>query len=373
MEAVALRTAYDIPQPLPWASLAGPLAATEDALARLDERLAHSPIRQGWVARTHFADACACLWLEGDLVMLEDLVLHDAAMDVRAPTHEVTRAHAMLRTRRRIADQAASWALSRAGLDALRGRATEAPLENRAPPDAARVSQPASGPDTGGDADLDGLFASLDAAIASAERTLAGQVRPSARKPERAALVYDPDWDEDARLSDWRFIVDQTSHLPPVMAAAIAADAWEAIAPLQHGGWLGRLLASSLLRARGKTKSHLACLHLGMRAMPRDQRLREGPGLALQIAAIAAAAETGLKDHDRWLTAHSLLRRKLSGRRSTSHLPALVDYVMATPMVSAGMIAKELKITARAAQSLVAELGLREVTGRGSYRAWGIL
>ena len=43
------------------------------------------------------------------------------------------------------------------------------------------------------------------------------------------------------------------------------------------------------------------------------------------------------------------------------------------PIASAGMIAAELKITPRAAQDLVGELGLREATGRGRYRAWGIL
>ena len=37
------------------------------------------------------------------------------------------------------------------------------------------------------------------------------------------------------------------------------------------------------------------------------------------------------------------------------------------------MIAHELKITPRAAQNLVAALGLREATGRLRYRAWGIL
>ena len=37
------------------------------------------------------------------------------------------------------------------------------------------------------------------------------------------------------------------------------------------------------------------------------------------------------------------------------------------------MIAAELGVTARAAQDLVAALGLREITGRGRYRAWGIL
>ncbi|MGB8548022.1 MAG: helix-turn-helix domain-containing protein, partial [Xanthobacteraceae bacterium] len=56
----------------------------------------------------------------------------------------------------------------------------------------------------------------------------------------------------------------------------------------------------------------------------------------------------------------------------TSKLPALLDYMFARPIASAGMIAKELGITPRAAQDLVAELGLREATGRGRYRAWGI-
>src|SRR5215207_7373769 len=76
--------AYVIPNPLPWRTLAGPLVAAEDALARLDERLGPSPIREGWISRTHFVDACASLWLRGELVHLEDLVLHDAGMDLRA-------------------------------------------------------------------------------------------------------------------------------------------------------------------------------------------------------------------------------------------------------------------------------------------------
>ncbi len=64
----------------------------------------------------HFHDAAAALWLEGELVHLEDLVLHDAHMDIRAPTHELTRAHAVLRARRQILGAKAGWALSREGL-----------------------------------------------------------------------------------------------------------------------------------------------------------------------------------------------------------------------------------------------------------------
>ncbi|PPQ33446.1 hypothetical protein CCR94_01780 [Rhodoblastus sphagnicola] len=37
------------------------------------------------------------------------------------------------------------------------------------------------------------------------------------------------------------------------------------------------------------------------------------------------------------------------------------------------MLAQELKSSARAGQNLIAELGLRELTGRRRYRAWGIL
>lgn len=43
-----------------------------------------------------------------------------------------------------------------------------------------------------------------------------------------------------------------------------------------------------------------------------------------------------------------------------------------TEEAAARLIAKELRTTHRAAQDLVAELGLREITGRGRYRAWGV-
>jgi hypothetical protein len=107
-------------QPLPGA-VWGALAEAEDALARLDERLRASPIRDGFLSRTHFADACASLSLDGKLVTLEDLVLHDARMDVRSPTHELTLAEAVLHARRRVASGAPDWALSPEGFAALRG------------------------------------------------------------------------------------------------------------------------------------------------------------------------------------------------------------------------------------------------------------
>jgi hypothetical protein len=89
------------------------------------------------------------------------------------------------------------------------------------------------------------------------------------------------------------------------------------------------LLAAALLRERGKIRSLLPCLHEGLKAIPRERRaLGQAGRLAVQLEAIAAAAEAGLKDHDRWLTAKNLIARKLAGRRSTSSLPALLDYVL---------------------------------------------
>jgi hypothetical protein len=384
-----LRSDYKIPNPLPWSLIAGPLAAAEDALARLDERLAKSPICDGWAARTHFNDACASLWLEGELVHLDDLVLHDAGMDIRAPTHELTRAHAVLRARRRIAEAKPDWALSSPGLAALRGRGGRVRADEASDRDEEEDDQPSSLDADDGETDAaervaltpaDGriaeMFAAVNAAIAQADRTLAGQAATQARRaPERDPLVYDLDWDEDGRLDAWRAVVDQARTLPPTLAAAVTADAWSAIEPLQHTPWLGRLLAAALLRERGKARAHLPCLHEGLKAIPRERRRpRDQAGrLAVQLEAIAAAAEAGLKDHDRWLTARALLARKLVGRRSTSRLPALLDYVLTRPIVSAGMIADELNITPRAAQDLVGELGLREATGRGRYRAWGVV
>src|SRR3954447_5060306 len=107
----------------------------------------------------------------------------------------------------------------------------------------------------------------------------------------------------------------------------------------------------------------------GARGISRDQPTR----LAAFLEAVTLGAGQGLKDHDRWRLARGLLERKLAGRRKHSKLPALIDLVLARPLVSAGMIAEELGITTRAAQDLVAELGIREMTGRGRYRAWGIL
>lgn len=75
-----------------------PISDAASALSRLDERIARSPVGEGFVELSHFTDACASLWIDGELVHLEDLVLHDATNDIRTPTHELTIARDVLKT-----------------------------------------------------------------------------------------------------------------------------------------------------------------------------------------------------------------------------------------------------------------------------------
>ncbi|TIP72470.1 MAG: hypothetical protein E5X63_44035, partial [Mesorhizobium sp.] len=113
-------------------TLIGPAAKATESLVRLDERLAQSPVSDGWIERMNFHDAVAAMWIEGELVHLEDLVCRDAEMDQRTPTHELTLAHTVVRKRRRILSQARDWALGREGLRELTGRgsASAAPAES---------------------------------------------------------------------------------------------------------------------------------------------------------------------------------------------------------------------------------------------------
>ncbi|MFT2215502.1 RHE_PE00001 family protein [Rhizobium giardinii] len=370
-------------------TLLRPVSDATAALARLDERVARSPVGAGWIERSHFADACASLWIDGELVHLEDLVLHDAGADIRAPTHELTIARDVLRTRRRIAAQPPGWALSADGLRSLRGQLAEDAADISADdnePTGAPEPSVALAPVGGGEGDgreigpadpLEKELAAIDAVIARSEAAIA-EVRSAGRRIEREKdpLVYDLDWDEDARLGDWGAALEGTDGLPPVLRAIVALDAWNELQVLQHAPWLGRLLAGSVLHEAGLTTAeHLVAFNLGLKNIPVERRRHRDRDTRLSALThgLIVAAQFGLKEHDRLTLARQLMERRLTDKRTSSKLPELIELVMTRPLVSAGMVAEALKITPRAALRIVEELGLREMTGRGRFRAWGVM
>jgi hypothetical protein len=230
-----------------------------------------------------------------------------------------------------------------------------------------------------GDAALSPELAEIDEVLARTKWLVDSRGPDAQRKRESEAsvgelVIHDPDWDEGERVGEWLELAKQVEPFPVTLAAALLWDAWEHLEPLQRQHWLGQVLVSDFLRARGKVRSHLLAYAVGLREIPRERRRARDRTVRLVafLDATSAAAAVGMKDIDRLTLAKRQLERKTTGRRSTSSLPIAIDLLLSRPIVSVHMVAKAAKITPRGALNLVGELGVRELTGRGRYRAWGI-
>ncbi|MDK1492099.1 RHE_PE00001 family protein [Sinorhizobium sp. 7-81] len=378
---------YEIPDPL-HPTLLPALIAAEDGLARLDERAGRHAVSEGFRERGQFFDAAAALWVAGELVHVEDLVLHDAHMDARAPSHELTIAHAVLRARRRLDLAEPDWALTSGGLNVLRGEGGAVTEQNLR--EEARRDDPAlEAEDDPDENPLAAEFAELDAAIARSQRLLDTHadgtnemdpaLSPAAKaRPEpmgQLGLLFEEEWDEEQRLDAWRTVLAAADQLPASLGAAILFDAWERIEPLRRQHWLGSLLVGVYLRVRGKVSSHVLAFNTGLKTI-RHERRRSKDRLTRLLAfleAMSVTADLGMKELDRLSLAKTQMEMRIRDRRSSSNLPGLIDLVLSRPIVSTALIARHVGVTQRSALNLVRELGVREMTGRGRYRGWGVL
>ncbi|CTQ47476.1 HTH DNA binding domain protein [Roseibium aggregatum] len=295
-------------------------------------------------------------------------------MDVRAPSHELVIAHRIVRARRRVSRNDLGWAVSRSGIMAFAGIAEQGDEHPR------RLKRRGEGSEleTNEQDPLPPELAEFDEVLAETS-WLVESVPPGStrsRQPELIVgelVIRDPDWDETERISEWLELVRKVEMLPATLAAAVLWDAWERLEPLQRQHWLGQVLVSDFLRSRRKVQSHLLAFSVGLREMPCERRRARDrtTRLVAFLEAMIAAAGAGMKDLDRLTLAKRQLERRAVGKRANSSLPAAIELILSRPIVSAHMLASAAGITPREALNLVGALGVREVTGRGRYRAWG--
>jgi hypothetical protein len=404
------------------ADLARPIEAATLALVRIDERLARSEpmLADGVRARFHLFEAQALAQLAGELASLEDLVLHDAGMDVRAPSTGVVRAQRILDERRSLARRTPEAVLVPEALSRLIGVAAESEQvkarDEQTGPAAAAVSAAArpavSGPwdmpkpfaedglwpdpDEGDEGDglalpddeesealasnssraATGDLAAIDALLARTDRLLGAFEGPP---PETPSLrLRDPDYGASSRLMAWLDALRAAEDAPAVLATAIALDAWLMLEPAERGGEVGFSLAATILRQREVAAHHLPALGLGYRKgrFRWSPHQAQGVRLAGLIDAMRGSARLADSDLKRLTLAREVMRRRCDGRRGNSKLPQLVDLFMASPLVTVQMATEKLKVTQQAVEVMLRELGPslpRELTGRKRYRAWGVV
>jgi hypothetical protein len=91
---------------------------------------------------------------------------------------------------------------------------------------------------------------------------------------------------------------------------------------------------------------------------------------------VEEAVRLGHKDLDRLVLARELMGQVTDQCRSNSKLPQLVELFLSRPLVTVPLAAKLLKVTPKAVDLMLLQLGgalPRELTGRRRYRAWGIV
>lgn len=327
------------------------LARAEDAVSRLDARAQACAFADGWAARIDFIEASAWGWTSGEIVDIEDLVLHDAQMDVRLPDQALWTTFGLVRARRR-ARTAGPELWSGPGAAWLAGRRSDPPLAAglKDPPESDFAPGAADAPEA---PDLVGELA----------LRLRGLSRGETAEPEDA-------------VAEWLAWTDTLpSRAPALLKAATALEAWRLVNPLPRERYVGAVLVAQALRTSGRTRASLLGVEAARRAHPQPPRgfITTAPvRLAYWLRVIAAGAEAGLSELRRLELVRQVVLKRIGGRRTDDRSADLLELLLSRPLVSATMAADHLGVTGQSARRLMAGMGASviEVSGRSRFRAW---
>ena len=340
-------------------ALLGPLAAAAAALARLDTMAegASEPVRDGLVARLSYAEAAGWLASQGITAHPVSLALRDRE---RLGRRELWAQHQA----RRPAHAAAAWDQDDAGLDAD-GKITRAlalarllahlPTADNPLVDAARAESwlaPLAPQATPFDAQR---FAAWRAAHRPDGRR--SDPRPALLRVAEAALGWMEGGISDVPEAIQALAVvalllkrmGMVENAPPPLWAA-----WPALCAPDAPGVLPRLRGDTAARlAPGGAAWAVVFMHLVADSARAGSRI---------LAALRAAETAGLAFAAR--------------EDKRSRLPDTVDLLLREPALTAPALARQLGITPQAVLRLLARLAqaglVREVTGRGRFRAFAI-
>ena len=319
------------------------LARAEDRVSRLDERARASGFIDGWRARADVRAVIAALATDGQLVQPEDLILRDVNADTRLPDPGVTRASAMLRSRRR-ANRGGEELLGWQGISWLCGLTKQAPPPGPRP--TARVlPRPAEG----------GTLAALTAFFD-------GLAKHDTEAPR-------------AGVEECLGVLDLDVRLPPLLQAAAFLEAWRIADPLPAHRAAGAIAAALILKSSRRFTAALFPLDTGPRRRAMPARLAWAPlaqRLAHWLGVIELAAELELEEITRLGHQKALLERKAAGGRRHSKAPAFAALAVEHPVLTTELIVRGLGVTPQGGLQLVKRFGgaLHEVTGRSRYRVW---
>jgi hypothetical protein len=131
-------------------------------------------------------------------------------------------------------------------------------------------------------------------------------------------------------------------------------------------------MAAAILRARGLT-SHLLPLAAGFKQSKFRPQGREGAREKLEgfCQVLEEALSLAHKDLDRLILARELMSRVTRECRSNSKLPELVELFLSRPLVTGPLAAKLLKVTPKAVDLMLAQLGGVLLGSGGLVRAYG--